>query len=322
MMDIEYSANAVTEEAEKEELPSAEQLREIEADLPEECGAESGEDKGEIDSVRLYLKEAGKFPLLTPEQEQQLFERVRAEDEEAARQVTEANLRLVVSVAKKYAGRGLSLPDLIQEGNLGLMKAVRKFDGSLGFRFSTYATWWIRQSITRAIADQARVIRIPVHMAESVTKLSIAAKSLEQKLGREPTVSDLAEELGISEQKVLEIRLAAGSVASLDAPISEDGDSVVQDFVADDQADPFEAAAAQQLREDLEKVLMTLTERERKVLVLRYGLDNGRARTLEEVGREFGVTRERIRQIEAKAIRKLRRPARANQICDYSRPGA
>ena len=320
MMNAEKRNHFPAEETDllpERDAPEVCELQEIEAEEAAEETPVGEADGSELSAVGQYLKEAGRYPLLTPEQEQALFAGMRNGDKDAENQMAEANLRLVVSVAKRYCGRGLPLQDLIQEGNLGLMRAVGKFDETLGFKFSTYATWWIRQSITRAIADQARTIRIPVHMTETVNRILVKQKQLEQSLGREPTERELAEELSLPERKVLEAKLASGSIVSLDAPISEDADSCVQDFVADTRDDPFEAAAASLLSDDLQKLLATLTERERKVILLRYGLTDGRARTLEEVGREFDVTRERIRQIEAKALRKLRHPARAGRIKDY-----
>ena len=302
---------------EAENVPNEKELREIEEDSAEICDFLSRETGSDYDSMTIYLQEAAAYPLLTKEQEHALFSKIRKGDREARNAVTASNLRLVVFLARKYTGRGLSLPDLIQEGNLGLMRAVDKYDETMGFRFSTYATWWIRQSITRAIADYARTIRIPVHVVETLSKINIASKRLAQTLGREPSASELAEELGITEQKIQEIRLAAGCITSLDAPVTEDGDTSVQDMVADPQEDPYETTARSMCSEDLQKVLMMLTEREREILILRYGLEDGRCRTLEEVGIQFGVTRERIRQIESKALRKLRHPARANKIKDY-----
>ena len=321
MMSRHDNIDPIAEETElldEGRIPEASELLKIE--LREEDALPVQEEGGgaEVDSVGQYLKEAGRISLLTPEEEHSLFLKVRNGDEEALNRITEANLRLVVSIAKRYRGRGLSLSDLIQEGNLGLMRAVRKFDESLGFKFSTYATWWIRQSITRALADQARTIRIPVHMVETVNRIIVHQRQMEQRLGREPTVRELAEELDLPVQKILEAKLASGGMTSLDAPIAEDGDATVQDFISDTRDDPYEAAASVLLREDLAKALATLTERERKVIMLRYGLADGVNHTLEDVGKEFGVTRERIRQIEAKAMRKLRHPTRINHIRDYT----
>ena len=261
------------------------------------------------DPVRMYLKEIGKVPLLTADEEIELAKRMEQGDEEAKRKLAEANLRLVVSIAKRYVGRGMLFLDLIQEGNLGLIKAVEKFDYRKGYKFSTYATWWIRQAITRAIADQARTIRIPVHMVETINKLIRVSRQLLQEYGREPQPEEIAAEMGISEEKVREIIKIAQEPVSLETPIGEEEDSHLGDFIPDDEAPaPAEAAAFTLLREQLMGVLSTLTPREEKVLRLRFGLDDGRARTLEEVGKEFKVTRERIRQIEAKALRKIRPP--------------
>ncbi|WP_434738237.1 RNA polymerase sigma factor RpoD [Pseudoramibacter sp.] len=270
------------------------------------------------DPVRLYLKEIGRVPLLTPEQEMEIAKRMDAGDEEAKKELAEANLRLVVSIAKRYVGRGMSFLDLIQEGNLGLIKAVEKFDYKKGFKFSTYATWWIRQAITRAIADQARTIRIPVHMVETINKLIRVSRQLLQEYGREPTPAEIGKEMGFSEEKVREIQKIAQDPVSLETPIGEEEDSHLGDFIPDDEAPaPSEAASYALLKEQLIDVLSTLTDREEKVLRLRFGLDDGRARTLEEVGKEFDVTRERIRQIEAKALRKLRHPSRSKKLKDY-----
>ena len=270
------------------------------------------------DPVRMYLKEIGKVPLLTAEEEIELAKRMEEGDEEAKKKLAEANLRLVVSIAKRYVGRGMLFLDLIQEGNLGLIKAVEKFDFHKGFKFSTYATWWIRQAITRAIADQARTIRIPVHMVETINKLIRISRQLVQELGREPTAEELAVAMEMPEDKVREIMKIAQEPVSLETPIGEEEDSHLGDFIPDDDIPaPAEAAAFTLLKEQLMEVLDTLTEREEKVLRLRFGLDDGRARTLEEVGREFKVTRERIRQIEAKALRKLRHPSRSKKLKDY-----
>jgi len=270
------------------------------------------------DPVRMYLKEIGKVPLLTAEEEIELAKRMEQGDEEAKRRLIEANLRLVVSIAKRYVGRGMLFLDLIQEGNLGLIKAVEKFDYRKGYKFSTYATWWIRQAITRAIADQARSIRIPVHMVETINKLIRVSRQLLQEYGREPQPEEIAREMGISEEKVREILKIAQEPISLETPIGEEEDSHLGDFIPDEDAPaPAEAAAYNLLKEQLMEVLDTLTPREEKVLRLRFGLDDGRARTLEEVGREFNVTRERIRQIEAKALRKLRHPSRSKKLKDF-----
>ena len=270
------------------------------------------------DPVRMYLKEIGKVPLLTAEEEVELAKRMEEGDEEAKKRLAEANLRLVVSIAKRYVGRGMLFLDLIQEGNLGLLKAVEKFDYRKGYKFSTYATWWIRQAITRAIADQARTIRIPVHMVETINKLIRVSRQLLQELGREPTPEEIAKEMDLSVERVRAILKISQEPVSLETPIGEEEDSHLGDFIRDDNAPvPADAAAFTMLKEQLEEVLGTLTEREQKVLRLRFGLDDGRARTLEEVGREFNVTRERIRQIEAKALRKLRHPSRSRKLKDY-----
>lgn len=270
------------------------------------------------DPVRMYLKEIGKVPLLTAQEEIELAKRMEAGDEAAKQKLCEANLRLVVSIAKKYVGRGMLFLDLIQEGNLGLIKAVDKFDWKKGYKFSTYATWWIRQAITRSIADQARTIRIPVHMVETINKLIRVSRQLIQEKGREATPEEIAEEMGISEEKVREILKIAQEPVSLETPIGEEEDSHLGDFIPDEDVPaPAEAAAFSMLKEQLVEVLDTLTEREQKVLKLRFGLEDGRARTLEEVGKRFDVTRERIRQIEAKALRKLRHPSRSKKLKDY-----
>ena len=270
------------------------------------------------DPVRMYLKEIGKVPLLTAEEEKELAKRMEAGDETAKQKLCEANLRLVVSIAKKYVGRGMLFLDLIQEGNLGLIKAVDKFDWERGFKFSTYATWWIRQAITRSIADQARTIRIPVHMVETINKLIRVSRQLLQEEGREPPPDEIAAEMGISVEKGREILKIAQEPVSLETPIGEEEDSHLGDFIPDEDAPaPAEAAAFSMLKEQLVDVLGTLTEREQKVLKLRFGLEDGRARTLEEVGKKFDVTRERIRQIEAKALRKLRHPTRSKKLKDY-----
>ena len=273
---------------------------------------------GTDDPVRLYLKEIGKVPLVSGEQEKELAERMMAGDESAKTQLVEANLRLVVSIAKRYVGRGMYFLDLIQEGNLGLMKAVEKFDYTKGFKFSTYATWWIRQAITRAIADQARTIRIPVHMVETIHKVSRYSRQMMQEMGREPTPEEIAEKLGMSAEKVREIIKVGQDPVSLETPIGEEEDSHLGDFIPDeDTPSPAEATSANILREELERQLHTLTPRERHVIKLRFGLYDGRTRTLEEVGKEFDITRERIRQIEAKALRKLRHPSRSRKLKDY-----
>lgn len=270
------------------------------------------------DPVRMYLKEIGKVALLTAEEEIELARRMEAGDEEAKQRLCEANLRLVVSIAKRYVGRGMLFLDLIQEGNLGLIKAVDKFNYRKGFKFSTYATWWIRQAITRSIADQARTIRIPVHMVETINKLIRISRQLLQEYGREPTPEEIALEMGITEEKVREIQKIAQEPVSLETPIGEEEDSHLGDFIPDEDVPaPAEAAAFSMLKEQLVEVLDTLTEREQRVLKLRFGLEDGRARTLEEVGKTFDVTRERIRQIEAKALRKLRHPSRSKKLKDY-----
>ena len=270
------------------------------------------------DPVRMYLKQIGRIPLLSIEEETELAKRMAEGDEEAKHKLEEANLRLVVSVAKRYVGRGMQLLDLIQEGNLGLIKAVDKFDYRKGFKFSTYATWWIRQAITRAIADQARTIRIPVHMVETINKLVRVNRQLLQELGREPRHDEIAKAMGVSEEKVREIIKIAQDPVSLETPIGEEEDSHLGDFIADDDAPAPDSMATQaMLKKQLNDVLATLTPREEKVLRLRFGLDDGRTRTLEDVGKEFNVTRERIRQIEAKALRKLRHPSRSKRLKDY-----
>ena len=270
------------------------------------------------DPVRMYLKEIGKVPLLSAEEEIELAKRMELGDQEAKKRLAEANLRLVVSIAKRYVGRGMLFLDLIHEGNLGLIKAVEKFDYRKGYKFSTYATWWIRQAITRAIADQARTIRIPVHMVETINKLIRVSRQLLQELGREPTPEEIAAEMNMPVERVREILKISQEPVSLETPIGEEEDSHLGDFIQDDNVPvPADAAAFTLLKEQLEEVLGTLTEREQKVLTLRFGLEDGRARTLEEVGREFNVTRERIRQIEAKALRKLRHPSRSRKLKDY-----
>ena len=270
------------------------------------------------DPVRMYLKEIGKVPLLSAEEEIELAKRMELGDQEAKKRLAEANLRLVVSIAKRYVGRGMLFLDLFQEGNLGLIKAVEKFDYRKGYKFSTYATWWIRQAITRAIADQARTIRIPVHMVETINKLIRVSRQLLQELGREPTPEEIAAEMNMPVERVREILKISQEPVSLETPIGEEEDSHLGDFIQDDNVPvPADAAAFTLLKEQLEEVLGTLTEREQKVLTLRFGLEDGRARTLEEVGKEFNVTRERIRQIEAKALRKLRHPSRSRKLKDY-----
>ena len=292
------------------ENPEETDLENIDLSIPDSVNIE--------DPVRMYLKEIGKVPLLSAEEEKQLAIRMEEGDEEAKKRLAEANLRLVVSIAKRYVGRGMLFLDLIQEGNLGLIKAVEKFDYRKGFKFSTYATWWIRQAITRAIADQARTIRIPVHMVETINKLVRVSRQLLQELGREPTPEEIAEKMDIPVERVREIIKISQEPVSLETPIGEEEDSHLGDFIQDDNVPvPAEAAAFTLLKEQLDEVLGTLTEREQKVLRLRFGLKDGRARTLEEVGKEFNVTRERIRQIEAKALRKLRHPSRSRKLKDY-----
>ena len=275
-------------------------------------------DIGLDDPVKMYLKDIGRVPLLTAEEEIELAKRMQENDQAAKKRLCEANLRLVVSIAKRYVGRGMLFLDLIQEGNMGLMKAVEKFDYQKGFKFSTYATWWIRQSITRAIADQARTIRIPVHMVETINKLTRVQRVLLQELGREPTPAEIAEKMGVTEDRVREIQKIAQDPVSLETPIGEEEDSHLGDFIEDEKTTtPSDSVAFTMLKEQLLGVLDTLTPREEKVLRLRYGIDDGKSRTLEEVGREFNVTRERIRQIEAKALRKLRHPSRSKRLKDF-----
>ncbi len=302
----------IVEDTAAEEVEPIEDISQIESEIA------AAEGIGVDDPVRMYLKEIGKVPLLTPEEEKEIATRMAEGDEEARKQLAEANLRLVVSVAKKYVGKGLLFLDLIQEGNLGLIKAVEKFDYRKGYKFSTYATWWIRQAITRAIADQARTIRIPVHMVETINKLIRCQRQLVQDLGREPRPEEIAQEMGISVEKVREIKKVAQEPVSLETPIGEEEDSHLGDFIPDDDAPaPAEVASFTLLREQLMEVLDTLNPREEMVLRLRFGLDDGKTRTLEEVGREFKVTRERIRQIEAKALRKLRHPSRSKKLRDF-----
>ena len=301
------------------EEPNIEDLEEVEDIKLEDLDLSIGMDGINVDDpVRMYLREIGRIPLLTYDQEIELAEKVLQGDEEAKQKLAESNLRLVVSIAKKYVGRGMLLLDLIQEGNMGLIKAVEKFDYTKGFQFSTYATWWIRQAITRAIADQARTIRIPVHMVETINKLIRTSRHLLQQLGREPTPEEIAKEMEIPVEKVMEIQKIAQDPVSLETPIGEEDDSHLGDFIQDDDSPaPQDSAAYTLLREQLEEVMQTLTPREAKVLKLRFGLEDGKARTLEEVGKEFMVTRERIRQIEAKALRKLRHPSRSKKLRDY-----
>ena len=305
----------------QEELdePDIDDLKEVEDIKLEEIDLNAGIDGVNVDDpVRMYLREIGKIPLLSYEEELELAQKVLEGDEYAKQKLAESNLRLVVSIAKKYVGRGMLFLDLIQEGNMGLIKAVEKFDYTKGFKFSTYATWWIRQAITRAIADQARTIRVPVHMVETINKLIRTSRHLLQQLGREPTQEEIAKEMEISVEKVAEIQKIAQDPVSLETPIGEEDDSHLGDFIQDDDSPaPQDSAAYTLLKEQLEEVMGTLTQREAKVLKLRFGLEDGKARTLEEVGKEFMVTRERIRQIEAKALRKLRHPSRSKKLRDY-----
>ena len=298
--------------------PDIDDLNEVEDIKLEEMNVVNIEGVSVDDPVRMYLREIGRIPLLSFEEESDLAKRILDDDEEAKQKLAESNLRLVVSIAKKYVGRGMLFLDLIQEGNMGLIKAVEKFDYTKGFKFSTYATWWIRQAITRAIADQARTIRIPVHMVETINKLIRTSRHLLQILGREPSPEEIAEEIEIPVEKVMEIQKIAQDPVSLETPIGEEDDSHLGDFIPDDESPaPHDSAAYTLLKEQLEEVMSTLTPREAKVLKLRFGLEDGKARTLEEVGKEFQVTRERIRQIEAKALRKLRHPSRSKRLKDY-----
>ena len=301
-----------------EEEPDIEDLKEVEDLKLDEITDTSYDGINVDDPVRMYLREIGRIPLLTFDEELDLAKRILKGDEEAKQKLAESNLRLVVSIAKKYVGRGMLFLDLIQEGNMGLIKAVEKFDYTKGFKFSTYATWWIRQAITRAIADQARTIRIPVHMVETINKLIRTSRHLLQQLGREPTPEEIAAEMEIPVEKVAEIQKIAQDPVSLETPIGEEDDSHLGDFIQDeDSPAPHDAASYAMLKEQLEEVMGTLTPREAKVLKLRFGLEDGKSRTLEEVGSEFNVTRERIRQIEAKALRKLRHPSRSKKLRDY-----
>ncbi|SHJ47250.1 RNA polymerase, sigma 70 subunit, RpoD [Geosporobacter subterraneus DSM 17957] len=300
----------IPEAEEIDDIPETEEIVDLDISIPKGINID--------DPVRMYLKEIGKVPLLSAEEEIELAKKMEQGDDEAKKRLCEANLRLVVSIAKRYVGRGMLFLDLIQEGNLGLIKAVEKFDWRKGYKFSTYATWWIRQAITRAIADQARTIRIPVHMVETINKLIRISRQLLQELGREPRPEEIAKEMDLPVEKVREILKIAQEPVSLETPIGEEEDSHLGDFIPDDDAPaPAEAAAFSMLKEQLIEVLDTLTPREQKVLRLRFGLDDGRARTLEEVGKKFDVTRERIRQIEAKALRKLRHPSRSKKLKDY-----
>jgi len=307
---LEHLGIELVEDLDRELAEIQTNEEEIDLSIPEGVGLD--------DPVRMYLKEIGKVPLLSSDEEIELAERMHNGDETAKKRLSEANLRLVVSIAKRYVGRGMLFLDLIQEGNLGLIKAVEKFDYTKGYKFSTYATWWIRQAITRAIADQARTIRIPVHMVETINKLIRVSRQLLQELGREPRVDEIANAMGVNEEKVREIMKIAQEPVSLETPIGEEEDSILGDFIPDNDAPaPSDMAAFMLLKEQLMNVLETLTPREEKVLRLRFGLDDGRARTLEEVGKEFNVTRERIRQIEAKALRKLRHPSRSKKLKDF-----
>ncbi len=317
---IDTSGEDILPPLDDEALPALEELQEIEEVTEEEIADTDAlvDTFSTDDPVRMYLKEIGKVPLLTPEEEQELARRMADGDEEAKRRMAEANLRLVVSIAKRYVGRGMLFLDLIQEGNLGLIKAVDKFDYTKGYKFSTYATWWIRQAITRAIADQARTIRIPVHMVETINKVIRVSRQLLQELGHDPSAEEIAEEMGMPVDKVRDILKIAQEPVSLETPIGEEEDSHLGDFIPDEDAsEPSEAASFSLLREQLMTVLDTLTPREKKVLELRFGIVDGRTRTLEEVGKEFNVTRERIRQIEAKALRKLRHPSRSKKLRDF-----
>ena len=307
---LEHLGIELVEDLDRELAEIQTNEEEIDLSIPEGVGLD--------DPVRMYLKEIGKVPLLSSDEEIELAERMHNGDEAAKKRLSEANLRLVVSIAKRYVGRGMLFLDLIQEGNLGLIKAVEKFDYTKGYKFSTYATWWIRQAITRAIADQARTIRIPVHMVETINKLIRVSRQLLQELGREPRVDEIANAMGVNDEKVREIMKIAQEPVSLETPIGEEEDSILGDFIPDNDAPaPSDMAAFMLLKEQLMNVLETLTPREEKVLRLRFGLDDGRARTLEEVGKEFNVTRERIRQIEAKALRKLRHPSRSKKLKDF-----
>ena len=319
-IDIDIASTDVLPPIDDDMLPDVEDIAEIEEVTEEEISRtdELADSFSTDDPVRMYLKEIGKVPLLTPDEEVALAERMADGDEEAKKRMTEANLRLVVSIAKRYVGRGMLFLDLIQEGNLGLIKAVEKFDHTKGYKFSTYATWWIRQAITRAIADQARTIRIPVHMVETINKTIRVSRQLLQELGHDPSAEEIAAEMDMPVEKVRDILKIAQEPVSLETPIGEEEDSKLGDFLPDEDAsEPSEAASFSLLREQLEEVLDTLAPREKKVLELRFGIVDGRTRTLEEVGKEFNVTRERIRQIEAKALRKLRHPTRSKKLRDY-----
>ena len=319
-IDIDIAAADVLPPIDDDMLPEVEDIASLEEVTEEEISRtdDLADSFSTDDPVRMYLKEIGKVPLLTPDEEVALAERMADGDEEAKKRMTEANLRLVVSIAKRYVGRGMLFLDLIQEGNLGLIKAVEKFDHTKGYKFSTYATWWIRQAITRAIADQARTIRIPVHMVETINKTIRVSRQLLQELGHDPSAEEIAREMGMPVEKVRDILKIAQEPVSLETPIGEEEDSHLGDFIPDEDAsEPSEAASFSLLREQLEEVLDTLAPREKKVLELRFGIMDGRTRTLEEVGKEFNVTRERIRQIEAKALRKLRHPSRSKKLRDF-----
>ena len=319
-IEIDVSDVAEIIDAAEEMLPTDDEILELtdEVPAPNEDLLSVDEAAPMSDPVRMYLKEIGKISLLSSEEEQEIGKRMSEGDEEAKRRMVEANLRLVVSIAKRYVGRGMHRLDLIQEGNIGLLKAVEKFDYSKGYKFSTYATWWIRQSITRAVADQARTIRVPVHMVETINKVAKASRSLVQELGREPNVREISERIGISEEKVAEVMKIAQEPVSLETPVGEEDDSHLGDFIPDSDAkEPAESASYNMLRQQLAEVMDTLTPRECKVLRLRFGLEDGRPHTLEEVGKEFDVTRERVRQIESKALRKLRHPSRSKILKDF-----
>ena len=319
-IEIDVSDVAEILEAADDLLPTDSDLMNLDEQIPEDLNeAEAfAEETATTDPVRMYLKEIGKIPLLSSEEEMELAKRISEGDENAKKRMVEANLRLVVSVAKHYLGRGMQLLDLIQEGNMGLLKAVEKFDHTKGYKFSTYATWWIRQSITRAVADQARTIRIPVHMVETINRVSRTSRALVQELGREPTLAEISAYLNIPEEKIAEVMKIAQDPVSLETPVGEEDDSHLGDFIQDSEVkEPAESASYNMLRQQLSEVMQTLSPRECKVLRLRFGLEDGRAHTLEEVGREFDVTRERVRQIEAKALRKLRHPSRSKILKDF-----
>ncbi|MBQ1410183.1 MAG: RNA polymerase sigma factor RpoD [Oscillospiraceae bacterium] len=319
-IEIDVSDVAEILEAADDLLPTDSELMDLDGKFPDDLddAAAFAEETATTDPVRMYLKEIGKIPLLSPEEETELAMRVSEGNEEAKKRMVEANLRLVVSVAKHYLGRGMQLLDLVQEGNMGLLKAVEKFDYTKGYKFSTYATWWIRQSITRAVADQARTIRIPVHMVETINRVSRTSRALVQELGREPTLAEISAYLHLPEDKIAEVMKIAQDPVSLETPVGEEDDSHLGDFIPDsDVAEPVESASFNMLRQQLSEVMQTLSPRECKVLRLRFGLEDGRAHTLEEVGKEFDVTRERVRQIEAKALRKLRHPSRSKILKDF-----